>query len=341
MKNRIQRAGVLMWVMAFVPAIALYSQPETSEADSAFESYIDEAWKNMNRAGMPDSMQNRYAEEFYGYYLNNPESETTNSALGQAFMLWGNTGNSVYVDEALEQIDYDSEVWKYIITALGNIYYKDENKTQQEYNDLLHELSKKLMHPVSRSEVLLALVRYYQEKDEGRVVELSRELVELNASEFHVEQGLGYLYEMESLKIGQKAPGFSAETLDGDSISLSNFEGNYTVLEFWSTWCGPCMPEIPHLKALWKDYSDSNFRIVGISLDEDKSDVKTFIDKEEMEWPQIVQAAGFDGALTDTFNVNGIPRMYLLDPNGTIIAKDLRGEEMVSHIDSLMQKDSE
>lgn len=316
----------------------LYSQDLSSKVDTTFDNYMNKAWQEIQEAEMSYSLQDIYSVEFYNYYLENQDTETGGKAFAQAFTMWGNTGNSSYVNEALETLEYDSELWRMIILPMGGIYFKNEDLGISKYYELLEYLAENLSEPKSRSEVLLELLRRESRQDDSKetAIELARELVELNAHEFYVNQGLGFLHEFESLNIGQKAPDFEAETLNGDQISLSHLKGQYVLLEFWATWCGPCIPEIPHLKSLYEDYQNENFSIVGISLNRDKDTLVDFINEREMQWPQIYVEDGWESELPRLFNVAGIPRMYLLDPDGNILERDLRGEEMISKVESLM-----
>jgi peroxiredoxin len=146
---------------------------------------------------------------------------------------------------------------------------------------------------------------------------------------------------LESLNIGQEAPDFKAQTIEGEDLSLSDLRGQFVLLEFWATWCGPCLPEIPHLKTMQEKYQDSDFKIVGISLDRDKDTLRNFLEEREMEWAQIFVDEGWEGDIARQYNVSGIPRMYFIDPEGRIIARDLRGEEMVSVIEEIVDKYSD
>ena len=320
------------------PLQTIFGQSSTAKVDSTFESYMNRAWEDIREAEFSNSLQNAYSTEFYYYYKENPESETGEKAFGQAFLMWGNTGKSDYLSEALLTLDYKSELWRLIILPMSNIYARNEELDMSDYYDLLYYLSDNLEDQKSRSEVLLELLRWRsaQEEKQSEAVELARELVEMDADEFYVNQGLGYLHDFESLNVGQKAPSFELQTIDGDYISLSSLEGQYVIIEFWATWCGPCIPEIPHLKSLYETYQNDGFTVVGISLDRDIETLTDFIEEREMEWPQIYIEDGWEGEVPRLFNVSGIPRMYLLDPEGKIIARDLRGEEMVSKVENLM-----
>jgi len=334
--NQITSGIVILIMMS--PLQTIIGQNSTAKVDSTFENYMRSAWEKIREAEFSDSLQNAYATEFYYYFKENQESETAGKALGQAFMMWGNTGKSDFLNEALQTLNYDSESWRLIILPMSNIYARNQELEMSEYYDLLEYLSENLTESKSRSEVLLELLRRKSDREDSKneAVELARELVELDADQFYVTQGLGFLHEFESLNIGQKAPDFEFQTIDGDNISLSSLEGQFVILEFWATWCGPCIPEIPHLKDLYKNYQNNDFTIVGISLDRDKETLINFIDEREMEWPQIYIEDGWEGELPRLFNVSGIPRMYLLDPEGNIVGRDLRGEEMISKVESII-----
>jgi len=333
------RSALTIFVLLlFSPFYIVLGQATVAEVDTTFENYMRSAWEEIQEAEFSDSLQNTYSKEFYYYYEENSESETGEKALAQAFMMWGNTGKSDYFKEAIQTLDYESELWRMIILPMSNIYARNEELDISDYYDLLYYLSDNLEDQKSRSEVVLALLRWRstQEDKKNDAVELARELVEMNAEEFYVNQGLGYLHEFESLNIGQKAPDFELQTIDGEYISLSSLKGQYTILEFWATWCGPCIPEIPHLKSLYEKYRDDGFTVIGISLDRDKDTLVDFIAEKDMPWPQIYVTDGWEAELPRLFNVSGIPRMYLLDPDGVIIGRDLRGEEMVSKVENLM-----
>lgn len=334
-----KRTCSLILVIIFGLSFSLKAQnPSTAKVDSTFEKYMSNAWDRIRDTENSDSLQNVYSEEFYKYYQQHPQTKTGKDALSQAFMMWGNTGNAKYMNDALESLGYDSKVWGKIISSLGNIYYRNDSLDVETYDNLLVDLKDRLTDPVSKSGVIYRLLRAKSKDDKNEAKKLAQELVEINASEFFVDKGLGYLHELESLNVGQQAPEFSAQTIEGKDISLSDLNGQYVLLDFWATWCGPCLPEIPHLKALQNKYEDANFKIVGISLDRQKSDLTDFVDERNIDWPQILETEGWDGKIIELYNVVGIPRTYFINPQGDIVAKDLRGEEMVKEIETHMNK---
>lgn len=332
----------IIWIFILYPIVDVNGQSKNAEADTTFESYISEAWSEVRESGFSDSLQNAYAKEFFEYYLVHKNSETAEKAFASAFLMWSNTGEDKYISEALQSISYDSGIWRQIITPLSSIYARNDDLEFEEYIELLHYLEDELTEAKSLSEIYSRLVSYYNDEDEIEMVtKYARKLVELNADEWYVNHGLGYLHEIESLQIGQKAPSFSAITLKGETLTLEDLNGKFVILEFWGTWCGPCIPEIPHLQTLWEKHGEDKLLILGISLDNSEEIVTEFIEKRDMPWPQILQSDRFNGELVELFNVVGIPRMYLLNPSGEIVARDLRGEEMVSEVNRFISEYSE
>lgn len=300
---------------------------------------MDNAWDEISQANSRDSLQNVYADKFYTYYLNNPDSETGEKAISQAFMMWSNTGAAEKTDEAMSHLDYDSGIWSKFIQFVSNTYYKSEQRTQQDYINLLQKLDDKLSHPESKSAVLWMLSKHYHNENQPwKVKKIARETIELNAVEFHVEQARGLLYEIESLSVGQKAPNFRARTVKGDSIALSDYRGKIVLLDFWATWCGPCLPEIPHLKSIQAKHPEKELQIIGIALEDDPGKLMKFLAEKEMNWPHVLQSGRWKDELSGLFNITGIPQTYIIDRNGTIAAKELRGQELEKEIAKIIGK---
>lgn len=133
---------------------------------------------------------------------------------------------------------------------------------------------------------------------------------------------------LESLKIGAEFPGFSFEDLEGKAIALADYRGKVVLVDFWATWCPPCIAELPHVLDVYREYHDKGFEIIGISLDKDKDKLETFIANEKMDWPQYFDGKGWDNELSNKYAVSSIPATFLIGPEGTIIAKDLRGDDL-------------
>ena len=104
------------------------------------------------------------------------------------------------------------------------------------------------------------------------------------------------------------------------------------LIEFWATWCPPCRAEIPNVVATYKKYHDQGFEIIGISLDEDRANFTEFIRAMGMTWPQFFDGQGWQNKLAVKYGVERTPATYLLDRNGKIIGKNLRGEALTAAV---------
>lgn len=320
-------------------AINSFGQTRESITDSTFSAFMKSAGADLNEHNYADSLQIKYSEIFYDYYLDNPDSETGKLAIERAFIMWGNLGAYDRYKEVTENLSYDSAIWNIAMLTGHNVYYLAEGKSIEDYVNFVLQIKDKLTHPESKSQALFYLARYYNREGEtDKMIEAAREIIEINASDFFVDKALGFQHEAEKLGIGSSAPDFNAQTIQDNTISLSEQKGKVVILEFWATWCGPCLPDIPHLKFLHSKYSEDELQIIGVSLDTNTEKLMNFIAKEEMHWPQIIQDNKYDDEITSKYNVYIIPRSFIIGRDGKIVAKNLREEELEKEIAKLVQQ---
>jgi peroxiredoxin len=130
------------------------------------------------------------------------------------------------------------------------------------------------------------------------------------------------------INIGDIAPDIFLPNPQGKMISLSSLKGKYVLIDFWASWCAPCRQENPNVVRMYQTYKDKGFEIYGVSLDQDKDAWIDAIQRDGLTWAQVSDLNGWRAAPAQTFGVRAIPATVLLDKEGKIIARDLRGEEL-------------
>ncbi len=143
---------------------------------------------------------------------------------------------------------------------------------------------------------------------------------------------------LKSVEVGQPAPDFTMATPDGDSLSLSSLQGDYKYLliDFWASWCGPCRAENPNVVAIYNDYHKKGFDILGVSFDKNRESWLKAIENDNLTWHHVSDLAYWDNAAGKLYGIRSIPSNVLLDSNGIIIAKNLRGQALRDKISSLL-----
>jgi len=126
--------------------------------------------------------------------------------------------------------------------------------------------------------------------------------------------------------IGTPMLNFTQNNTEGKQVSFSSFKGKYVLVDFWASWCGPCRAENPNVLKAYNTYKDKNFTVVGISLDDKGENWKKAIKDDGMPWTQLSDLRGWKNEVSQYYGIMGIPSTLLVDPQGKIIAKDLRGE---------------
>lgn len=137
--------------------------------------------------------------------------------------------------------------------------------------------------------------------------------------------------------IGSVIPDFEQNDVDGKPVNIKSFRGKYVLIDFWASWCGPCRGENPNVVSAFKKYSSKNFTVLGISLDKSKDPWIQAINNDGLTWTHVSDLKGWTNAVAQKFGINSIPQNFLIDPNGVIIGKNLRGPDLEAKLESVLK----
>jgi peroxiredoxin len=147
------------------------------------------------------------------------------------------------------------------------------------------------------------------------------------------------LYDNGPTAVGKMAPSFTQNDVNDKAVQLADFKGKYVLLDFWASWCGPCRAENPNVLAAYNKYKDKNFTVLGVSLDQPgkKEAWVAAIKADGLPWIQVSDLQYWNNAVAKLYGIRSIPQNLLIDPNGKIIAKNLRGEALNERLASILK----
>ncbi|NJK84446.1 MAG: TlpA family protein disulfide reductase, partial [Saprospiraceae bacterium] len=141
-----------------------------------------------------------------------------------------------------------------------------------------------------------------------------------------------------SFIIGAEAPDFGQQTPEGNTVQLSDLKGQVVLIDFWASWCGPCRQENPNVVRMYNKYKDKGFEILGVSLDRTKDAWLRAIEADKLTWQHVSDLRGWTNEVAQLYGVTSIPHTVLVDAEGKIIARNLRGATLEAKLESIFGK---
>jgi peroxiredoxin len=158
-----------------------------------------------------------------------------------------------------------------------------------------------------------------------------------NSPNVYIKAFIQQIIRFQGVQVGSEAPEIALKTPKDSTLTLSSLRGKYILVDFWASWCGPCRRENPNVVRMYNKFKDKNFDIYSVSLDEEKSSWLKAIEKDGMIWNHVSDLQFWNSAAAAAYGVQAIPATFLLDKEGRIIAKNLRGEELEKKLEDLLK----
>jgi thiol-disulfide isomerase/thioredoxin len=175
------------------------------------------------------------------------------------------------------------------------------------------------------------------EKEMASLEDIANRLAKARPNHPQVKQFVANLQRLQGVNEGAMAPEINLATPEGPNLALSSLRGKYVLIDFWASWCGPCRRENPNVVKTYAAYKDKGFEIYGVSLDQDREAWLKAIEKDQLVWKHVSDLKYWSSAGAQAYQVNSIPQTFLLDKEGRILAKGLRGAALDQYLAQLFK----
>jgi thiol-disulfide isomerase/thioredoxin len=288
--------------------------PEGSSPTDVYQKLtaeIEVQGEQANRAVSPDeklrileSIAAKF-EAFRSKYPNTPE------ALDAAFQLGG-------MRSGMQQFD---QAEKYLLEFIQKAESSEHEKLAYAHYYLAEAYKASGKYDAAEAEYKLII----------------RDFSDVNPRLTNVAQmNLDGLQTERKLAIGSEPVAFEVKSLKGERLSPAAFKGKVLLIDFWATWCGPCIQEMPNVKSVYNKYHAKGFEIVGISLDQQREKLDKYIESQGIEWPQYFDGKWWSNEVAVSYGVKSIPTTILVDKKGKIRFKSLRGKQLEAAVEQLL-----
>ncbi|MDE0315101.1 MAG: redoxin domain-containing protein [Candidatus Poribacteria bacterium] len=275
--------------------------------------------KKLNNQSAPEELEKLVEKSTY-FIASFPEYKRVDEVyyrLGNALFRLERVEESIKVFEELDKKDPDARWVAPILLELGLAYDKlgKHDKADEAYNKLINHSKYGERSYAQHAKTIL------EQDKASRKGELPKPP---GASSTPVSE-----------LVGKPAPDFLVTDLKGEELTLEKYRGQVVLLDFWATWCGPCIRELPNVKRTYEKYKDQKFQIIGISLDRSQQPLEAFIEREGLAW---VHYWDKSQKITNQYGVRGIPSVFLIDGEGVIRKTNLRGHSLETAVAELVKE---
>jgi thiol-disulfide isomerase/thioredoxin len=332
----------------FLVAALSYSRAEDTNAPP---TNGDKAWKEVERALQPPPLPAEWsgqrptpeqvekfraeqgrlagvaadkAKEFYTRFPDHAKATTArqkHQEMLQVAVRLGETSKAADLEkieaEKLKDPDLsEDERFKLRMQSVQRTLSAKRGGDEGEFTAELEKSARALIKEFpNREEGYRLLLSAAQNGDEAKARALAKEIIASNDAGEVNASAEGLLRKLDALG---KPLDIKFTALDGREVDVSKMKGKVVLIDFWATWCGPCVAEIPNVKKAYDKLHPKGFEIVGISFDDDKEKLQRFVSKEEMPWPQFSDGKGWGNKFGQQYGINSIPTMWLVDNKGNL-----------------------
>jgi peroxiredoxin len=258
-----------------------------------------------------------------------------------AYVVEGCKGSSLFSEYLNDRKKLQEKYIAPLEKAFGQASDEERERIYEDFTKALKTVEKELnemaLKKFGNSIALVFLVMNWEdETDMAYMEEINKRLQAKFAKNKIAVYSQNRLASLKQLAIGAVAPEISLPDANGKTINLSSLKGKYVLLDFWAAWCSPCRQENPNVVATYNKFKNKGFEIYGVSLDENKEKWLGAIEKDNLTWINVSDLGGWQSSAAKLYNVKAIPKNFLLDKQGKIIAKNLRGKDLEIKLKELM-----
>ena len=259
-----------------------------------------------------------------------------------AYTIQGSKGSNLF----LEYQDDKKKLQEKHISPLEKAFGEASTEEAREkiYADYMvatkvmeKELNQTTLQKFGNSIALVFLVMNWEdETDVAYMEEINKRLQNKFAKNQSAAYSQNRLASLKQFTIGSVAPEISLPDANGKTVTLSSLKGKYVLIDFWAAWCGPCRQENPNVVAAYNKFKGKGFEVYGVSLDDNKDKWVGAIEKDKLTWINVSDLGGWQSSAAKLYGVTAIPKNFLLDKQGKIVAKNLRGSALEAKLKELM-----